>query len=85
MVDTKEQIIVAADVTNQSGNSQDLPSMLEKIKDNTGRYPEELSADAGYFSEPNLKWIKNKVDAYIPGELIKHNQEPEPAPKGRIR
>ncbi|HAG08635.1 MAG TPA: IS5/IS1182 family transposase, partial [Desulfotomaculum sp.] len=46
--------------------------------------PKELSADAGYFSETNLKWLRNKIDAYIPGERIKHNQKPEPAPKGRI-
>ncbi|MFA4884423.1 MAG: transposase, partial [Desulfotomaculaceae bacterium] len=32
----------------------------------------------------NLKFLKRKTDAYIPAEKIKHNQKPEPAPRGRI-
>ncbi|WP_166512887.1 IS1182 family transposase, partial [Desulfallas thermosapovorans] len=84
VVDSKSQIIVAVDVTNQAADSQHLPSMLEKVKENIGCYPKELSADAGYFSENNLKYLKGKTDAYIPGQRIKHNQELEPAPRGRI-
>ncbi|MGB9825642.1 MAG: IS1182 family transposase [Desulfofundulus sp.] len=84
VVDAKNQIVVAADVTNQAADSQHLPMMMEETKENTGRYPKELSADAGYFSETNLQWLKGKIDAYIPGERIKHNEKPEPAPKGRI-
>jgi len=58
--------------------------MVEKTKENVGQYPKEFSADAGYFSETNLKWLKGKIDAYLPGEKIKYNQEPESAPKGII-
>lgn len=84
VVDSKNQIIVAADVTNQAADSQHLPMMLEKIKENIGRYPKEFSADAGYFSETNLKWLKYKTDAYIPSGKTKHNHGSGPAPKGRI-
>ena len=84
VVDSKCQIIVAADLSNQAADSQHLPAMFEQIKENTGHYPKEFSADAGYFSEANLQHLKGKTDAYIPGERIKHNQKPEPAPKGRI-
>lgn len=84
VVDAKNQIIVATDVTNQAADSQHLPVMVQKTKENIGRYPKEFSADAGYFSEINLKCLKGKTDAYIPGERIKHNQETEPAPRGRI-
>jgi len=84
VVDFKNQIILSADVTNQAADSQHLPMMLEKIKENTGRYPKEFSADAGYFSEDNLKWLKNKTDAYIPSGKTKHSHEQGPAPKGRI-
>ena len=84
VVDSKNQIILAADVTNQAADSQHLPMMIEETKENIGRYSKELSADAGYFSETNLKWLRYKTDAYIPGERLKHNQVPEPAPKGRI-
>ncbi|HUX17782.1 MAG TPA: hypothetical protein VMV63_01160 [Acidithiobacillus sp.] len=41
---------------------------MEEVKENTGRYPKELSVDAGYTGEPNLKWIRGKIDAYIPGQ-----------------
>jgi len=84
VVDAKNQIVVAADVTNQAADSQHLPMMMEKTKENLDRYPKEFSADAGYFSEVNLRYLKRRTDAYIPGEKIKHNQTPEPAPKGRI-
>lgn len=84
VVDAKNQIILAAEVTNQAGDSQHLPIMLEMVKENIWRYPKELSADAGYFSEANLKYLKRKTDAYIAAERIKHNQKPEPAPRGRI-
>jgi transposase len=84
VVDSKTQVIVSADVTNQAADSQHLPMMLEKMKENTGCYPRELTADAGYFSEKNLKWLKGKTDAYIPGEKVKHNCLTEPAPRGRI-
>lgn len=83
-MDAKKQIIVAAVLTNQAADSQHLPVTIEKVKENIGRYPKELSADVGYFSETNLKWLKNKVDAYIPGEKIAHSHKPEPAPRGRI-
>jgi len=58
--------------------------LVERIKENIGQYPKELSADAGYFSKTNHKFLESKIDAYIPAERIKHNQKPEPAPKGRI-
>lgn len=84
VVDGKGQIILAAEVTNQAADSPHLPFMLEEVKEHTGRYPEELSADTGYFSETNLEWVRRKTDAYIPGEKVKHHNQPEPAPRGRI-
>ncbi|MFZ5646786.1 MAG: IS1182 family transposase [Bacillota bacterium] len=84
VVDSKSQIILAGEVTNQAADSQHLPMMMEKTKNNIGCYPRELSADAGYFSQDNLNWLHGKTDSYIPGEKMKHNSTPEPAPKGRI-
>jgi hypothetical protein len=54
-VDAETHIIVAADLTNQAADSPHLPAMVEQVLANTGRHPEELSADAGYFSEANLR------------------------------
>jgi hypothetical protein len=59
--------------------------MVKMVKENIRRYPKELSADAGYFSEASLKFLKSKTDAYIPAEKTKHNQKPDPATRGRIK
>jgi len=32
--------------------------MVRQVETNTGRYPNELSADAGYYSEANLKAVE---------------------------
>ena len=86
-VDTKSQIIVAADVTIQANDCNQLQNQIKQVKENTGSYPKEASADAGYFSEPNVKFlIREEIEAYIPPEKIKHSEwrNMPPAPKGRI-
>jgi transposase len=86
-VDAKSQIIIAADVTNQANDCNQLKGQIEQAKENTGSYPKEASADAGYFSEPNIKYlIKNEIEPYIPPEKMKHSEwkNMQPAPRGRI-
>ena len=86
-VDTKSQIIVAADVTIQANDCNQLQDQIKQVKENTGSYPKEASADAGYFSEPNVKFlIREQIEAYIPPEKIKHSEwrNMQPAPRGRI-
>src|SRR5207344_3018289 len=40
--------------------------MTDAIETNLGRKPEQLSADAGYFSEANLEALENRnIDAYV--------------------
>ena len=53
-VDAHAQIIVAAELTNCSADSAELPRMLEAVEHNTGRAPEVGLADAGYRSEEVL-------------------------------
>ena len=58
--------------------------MVKQIKENTGRVPEELSADAGYFSEENVKELRRRhIDPLIAAERKKHGER-TPSPKGRI-
>jgi ATPase subunit of ABC transporter with duplicated ATPase domains len=72
-VDSKNQIIIAADVTNQTNDKNQLIGQIEQAKENTGSYPKEASADAGYYSEPNVKFLlKKDIEAYVPPEKIKH-------------
>ncbi len=50
-VDAHRQIIVAAEVTQQANDKQQLVPMGQAVELNLGRKPEQISADSGYFSE----------------------------------
>ena len=47
------------------------------MKENLGTLPENVSADAGYFSETNVTAMDLKaVDLYIPPDRQKHGEKP---------
>lgn len=74
-VDAKAHIIVAADLYNQAADTELLQEQVEQIKENTGRRPKELSADAGYFSAANLEYLAQEgIEAYIPPDKIRHSE-----------
>ena len=50
-VDEAAHIIVAAELTNCASDARELPTMLQAVKDNLGRLPEQALADTGYKSE----------------------------------
>ena len=85
-VDSGSQIIVAANVTQQTNDKQQLEPMVETIKKNTGGdKPEKLSADTGYFSQLNMEYLEEEgIDAYVATGRDKHGEPPEPPPRGRI-
>jgi transposase len=65
-VDAEAQIIVAHDVTQSPVDSAQLVPMTDAIETNLGRKPAQLSADAGYCSEANLKALESRnIDAYV--------------------
>jgi transposase len=83
-VDSHAQIIVAADITQEVNDKQQLVPMLKQVEDNVGAKPHRGSADAGYFSEANLTDEKLKgIDLYVPCERHKYREvilEPGRAP-----
>jgi len=84
-VDSANQIIVAAEITNQAADVNHLEFMVQAVKTNTGHNPKEVSADAGYFSEDNIRLLeKEGIDAYIPPDKQPHSRFKEPAPRGRM-
>jgi len=84
--DGAAQVIVAADVTQQANDKQQLAPMVEQMIENLeGATPEKLSADAGYFSEENVACLGEKeIDGYIATGRQKHGTASPPAPRGRI-
>jgi transposase len=86
-VDSKDQIIVACDVTSESNDKQQFEPMLEQTWENIGddKKIKAASADSGYYSESNVKFAEDKkIDAYIATERIKHNDSATKAPRGRL-
>lgn len=84
VVDDYNQIIVAAGTTQEAVDKKQLEPMLKEIKKNVKVKPVKLSADAGYYSEANIKLLKSrKIDCYIPPDKQGHNQKDMSSPRGR--
>jgi|TARA_B100000315_G_scaffold1398_1_gene1280 transposase len=85
-VDDKAQIIVAADVTQDTNDKRQVAPMIERIKASTGgKKPRTFTADSGYFTEANVQTLeKQQIDAYIATEKLKHGERPPLCPRGRI-
>lgn len=67
--DEDAQVIVAAEVTNQQNDQQQLEPMIEKTEQNTDASINILTADAGYSTPGNLEKLEShKIDAYIPDD-----------------
>jgi transposase len=65
-VDADSQVIVAQSVTNNATDSQELIPLVEQIEINTDDAVREISADSGYYSEPNLEQLESAaVRGYI--------------------
>jgi len=66
VVDQDQQVIVAADVTNDPSDTEQLVPMVEQAEETVGAI-DKLSADSGYSSGENLqKMVDKKIDAHIP-------------------
>ncbi len=85
-VDENAQVIVAAHVTQEPNDKEQLEPMLEEIVENTdGKKPKVLTADAGYFSEDNCTILaQSKIDGYVATCKSKHSEKRPAAPRGRI-
>ena len=66
-VDAAHQIIVAADVTTQASDVEQLLPMVQQAEENTLEKINQCSADSGYSSGQNIKAMQGReIDAYIP-------------------
>jgi transposase len=84
-VDVDSQVIVAADVTQQPNDKQQLKPMVEQVKKNTESKPKTVSADTGYYSDANAEAMRcEAIDAHIATKRDKHGERVA-APRGRIR
>lgn len=88
-VANEQQIIVAADVTNQANDVRQVEPMLAQTQANLAaagvdEQPKELLADAGYFSEENVNATQaSAIDPIIATQRLKHNEAIPESPTGR--
>src|SRR4051794_2517212 len=89
-VANEDQIILAADVTDQANDKRQAVPMVDQTLENLKAAGVEQAVgagvmDSGYYSEANTKALEGRqIDPYIPPERQKHNQETPPVPRGRI-
>lgn len=84
-VDASSQIIVAADVTIQANDKEQLEPMLAQVTENCTAAPKELSADAGYYSEEHVAHVQEKgVHPLIPPGNTRHTDAKPASLRGRI-
>jgi transposase len=83
-VDARAQIIVAADVTDESNDKQQAQPMLTQVLVNTEQIPRTVSMDAGYFSEANVVALTALgCTPLIPPDRQLHSQVVPAVPRGR--
>jgi transposase len=72
-VDSASQVIVAAEITQETNDKKQLLPMIAQIVTNLDQKPEKVSADTGYFSESNVtdESVKD-VDLYVATGRDKH-------------
>jgi hypothetical protein len=89
VVDGANQVIVAADVTNQSNDKRQVQPMLGQAIENVAKTGPEgkidaASMDSGYFSQENIGWLEDhQIDGYVATERIKHHERVPESPRGR--
>jgi len=68
-VEGSSQVILAASVTQQANDIQAFLPLLERIEDDLGEMPWQVTADCGFFSERNLSDARlDGVECYVPPE-----------------
>jgi transposase len=69
-VDVDQQIIVGQHLSLNANDKQEVGPALTALQDTTGRLPDQISADNGYFSGNNLQALEQQaVNAYLaPGK-----------------
>lgn len=66
-VDGESQIIVAADITQETNDKKQAALMLEQVIANSGAAPKNVLMDSGYFSEENMGKLDNPgMEVFMP-------------------
>lgn len=78
-VDAEHQIIVAAAISNNAADVNELVPVLDAAVDNVGVEPKRILADAGYKSEENFADLERRTtEAFIPLDRKTRDADSDP-------
>ena len=89
-VANEQQIILAADVTDQANDKLQVVPMVDQTRRNLDAVGVKDAigaalADSGFYSETNTAALEQRgIDPYVATERLKHNEKIAAAPRGRI-
>jgi transposase len=89
-VANEDQIILAADVTDEANDKRQVVPMVDQAGANldAAGVDQAIGAaviDSGYYSEANTTALEERdIDPYVATERLKHHEEIPPVPRGRI-
>jgi transposase len=87
VADCESQVIVAEDVTQEENDVKQLGPMLDRCEEQAGQRPEEMLADAGYWSEDNARLEDERTELFVATTKDwkqRKAQRERGAPRGRI-
>jgi hypothetical protein len=90
VVDEKSQVVLAASLRQSPADCSALPGMLTELAESLTAAgidgtPDTLLADAGYFSADNVQALTDAgIDPLLATGRLKHGEQPQPVPRGRI-
>jgi transposase len=84
-VDEAAQVIVSQHVTPRGPEVHELLPAVDGIRRVLRRKPKQVIADAGYWSETNVKGLEQRgIDGYVARHRSTHGEPPLPPPRGRM-
>jgi transposase len=86
VVDDFSQVIVAANLSQNANDMDEVEPILDILEENLGGIPQKMAitTDAGYFSETNLMLFEDALlNPFMATQKMKHGEEP-PQVRGRI-
>jgi transposase len=87
---SEDQVILAADVTNQANDVRQVEPMVDLMQSNIAAAKldgsvQEFLADAGYFSSANVDAVTNAgMDPFIATQRLKHHEQIPDSPQGHV-
>jgi len=89
-VANQSQIIVAADVTDQTNDKRQAIPMMDQARENLDAAGVKAAIgaglmDSGFYSESNTTDLQQRgIDPYVATERLNHKEQIPPVPRGRI-